>query len=125
MKNYIDFVKALESNDYDGIRSRLNEDELIRLNHAAYGLTGESAEFADQVKKHVYYGKPLDKVNLKEELGDILFFVALASDVLGTNFEELMSINTAKLSARYKGGKFSANEALNRNLEVERKILEK
>ena len=38
------------------------------LVHAAMGLVTESGEFLDAIKKHMFYNKPLDKANLKEEL---------------------------------------------------------
>ena len=69
------------------------------------------------------YGKPIDRVNLKEELGDVLWYVALAIDELGTSFDEVMEINNAKLAARF-GDVFTSEAALNRDLETERKILE-
>ena len=35
------------------------------------------------VKKHLIYGKALDEVNVLEEGGDILWYVALALDACG------------------------------------------
>jgi NTP pyrophosphatase (non-canonical NTP hydrolase) len=40
------------------------------LIHMGLGLAGEIGELLDAIKKHVVYGKPLDTVNLTEELGD-------------------------------------------------------
>lgn len=93
-----------------------------RLLHAGIGLATESGEFLDALKKAVFYGKELDKVNLKEELGDILWYMAIAMDVLGTDFETEMKKNIEKLKARY-GEKFSQAAAESRDLEKERKIL--
>jgi NTP pyrophosphatase (non-canonical NTP hydrolase) len=71
------------------------------LTHTALGLTGEAGEYADAVKKHLIYGKPLDTENLKEELGDILWYVALAAQILGTTMSDLAAANIAKLKLRY------------------------
>lgn len=95
-----------------------------RLLHAGIGMVTESAEFIDAIKKHVFYGKPLDKVNLKEELGDLLWYIEIAMDALGTTAEELQRTNIAKLKARYPN-KFSLENAENRDLATERAILEK
>lgn len=47
------------------------------LEHAALGIVSEVGEINDQVKRHIIYGKPLDKVNIAEEIGDVLWYVAL------------------------------------------------
>jgi NTP pyrophosphatase (non-canonical NTP hydrolase) len=89
-----------------------------QLLHAMFGLVTESGELADAYKKCMFYGKPLDLDNIKEEVGDISWYVALASYQLGTTIEELMEMNTRKLEARY-GRTWSKNAALNRNLAAE------
>lgn len=45
--------------------------------HAAYGLVTESGELIDNYKRHIFYGKELDLTNLKEEIGDLLWYVAV------------------------------------------------
>jgi NTP pyrophosphatase (non-canonical NTP hydrolase) len=97
--------------------------EVFRLLHAGMGMTTESGEFVDALKKHIYYGKPIDRTNLIEELGDQLWYVAVAIDALGTSFEDVMRINIEKLRERY-GDKFTDEAAVNRDLEAERKVLE-
>jgi len=42
-----------------------------RLTHAVLGLADEVGELSGPVKAHLYYNRPLDIVNLMEELGDI------------------------------------------------------
>jgi NTP pyrophosphatase (non-canonical NTP hydrolase) len=121
-----DYQKAClttESNDFPAIKGRVT-DENIRLLHAGIGLATEAGEFLDALKKHVFYGKDLDKVNLMEECGDLMWYMSVALDALGYDFEKVMERNIEKLSARYKGG-FSKNAAVNRDLDTERDILEK
>ena len=43
-------------------------------------------------------------IHLRKELGDIMWYVAQACLALNTNIEEIIDINTAKLSDRYPGG---------------------
>ncbi len=95
-----------------------------RLLHAAMGLTTEAGEFLDALKKHLFYGKPLDLVNLREEIGDIMWYLAIACDALGTDFETEQERNIAKLRKRYPE-KFDAEQAIERDLDAERAILEK
>lgn len=120
---YIKEVLKTENASYKPAIDRVSNPEITRLLHAAVGAVTESAEFIDVIKKHTFYGKPLDVPHLKEELSDVLWYVAVACDSLGTSFEELMDLNIKKLRARY-GEKFTEEAALNRNLTVERNILE-
>lgn len=73
----------------------------FNLMHAALGVTGEAGEFADAIKKHLVYGRPLDLANAREELGDILWFVALACDALQVDMGQIAQDNIEKLRARY------------------------
>lgn len=94
-----------------------------RLEHAIDGLATEAGELLDAMKKAKYYGKELDLTNLKEEGGDMLWYLALMFDELGTSFEEEMARNNAKLKARFPE-KFTQEGALVRDLGKERGILE-
>lgn len=94
-----------------------------RLLHAAMGLDTEAGEFMDALKKSIFYGKPLDKTNLKEEIGDLLWYLAIAMDELGTDFDTEQDRVIRKLKARYPS-KFENELAENRDLATERKILE-
>lgn len=106
------------------VLARLNSDpELIDLLHAYIGLTTEGGELFDGLKKHIFYGKPLDKTNAIEELGDMFWYLAIAANYFEVSFEEIMRINNAKLKARYPE-KFTEDKAINRNLKLEREVLE-
>lgn len=75
--------------------------EMYDLLHATLGISGEAGELLDAVKKSFIYNKPLDVVNAKEELGDLLWYMALACRRLNVSFEELMQANIDKLTKRY------------------------
>lgn len=122
-KEYIQDAIRTESTDFAGMNNRLNEDGTKRLLHAGIGLSTEAGEFLDALKKHIFYGKELDRVNLKEELGDLFWYMAIACDELDIEFEPIMKRNIEKLKARY-GEKFSETRAEIRDLEKEREILE-
>lgn len=121
-KEYLENVLITESNDFKGIRKRF-DDRTIRLLHSAMGLSTEANEFLDAMKKYLFYGAPLDEVNIIEELGDGNWYEGLAINTLETTFEHILERNIAKLKARYKG-KFNEEGAVNRSLETERKALE-
>ena len=116
--------KALRTNasNYKEITSRFAHEDVINIIHAGIGLTTESGEFNDALKKHLFYGSKLNTVNLKEELGDILWYIAIAAESLNTNIEDLMDINIKKLESRYPI-EFNLENCLNRDIKKERKIL--
>lgn len=120
MKDYIQLALRTES---DRALPPLTGPILPRLLHAGLGLSTESGEFLDALKKHIFYGKPLDHTNLLEEVGDLLWYCAIALDTLGGDFPSVMEQNIAKLRARFPT-KFSEDAALTRNLAAERSILE-
>lgn len=123
MDNYIENVVKTESPVTPELVARMSDKSNIRLLHAGIGMCTESGEFIDQLKKHIFYGKPLDKVNLKEEISDQLWYIGIALDELGSDFDSEQRRNIDKLKARY-GDKFSSEAAINRDLDKERKILE-
>ena len=110
-----------ETYNLDAIQDRL-DGPTIRLLHAGIGLSTEVGEFQDQIKKHLFYGSKLDTVNLKEELGDICWYMAIALDTLGLSFEEVFQTNINKLKQRYPNG-FSQEAATNRNTQQEYEVL--
>jgi NTP pyrophosphatase (non-canonical NTP hydrolase) len=105
--------------------------------HATLGLTTEANEIADHLKAVLFYGKPLDKVNLIEEIGDLFWFSALLLQEINylydldtdqshkdITFADIMQKNLAKLKVRFPD-KFTEFDALNRDLSSERNVLEK
>tara|TARA_B100002019_G_scaffold195474_1_gene169283 strand:- start:629 stop:1036 length:408 start_codon:yes stop_codon:yes gene_type:complete len=99
-KNLDDFIDATEIVDEQGV-------ETSRLLTACIGLSGEVGEFNDIVKKCIFQGKEMDEdtvTKLKSELGDVMWYVAQGCLALGTDIEDLIDINTAKLEKRYPGG---------------------
>lgn len=160
------------------IRTAKFIDPATDLFHARVGIITEVGEICDAFKRHIIYGKPLDLANLKEEIGDVFWYINLLWNVTGnkgsaaidfkgsskldsgaqayllqiaanasqvalgtlspqylvTQLEylchsydidlgECLDINIAKLAARY-GDKYSDYRALNRDLVIERAVLE-
>ena len=86
------------------------------LANGALGLSGESGECADIVKKHLFQGHELDAEKLANELGDVAWYLALASYAIGYNLEKVLQMNVDKLRKRYLDG-FSAERSIHREEE--------
>lgn len=94
-----------------------------RVLHGVIGISTESGELLDAIKKQLFYGKNLDLHNVKEELGDLMWYIATVCNALEFDFSDILQININKLSARYNG-QFNASSALNRDINKERSIIE-
>ena len=125
LKKYIEFVYGVTSapsTDYAALMARLTALEsenadTCKLLTAALGLTAESGEFTEVVKKIVFQGKPYNEENIfhmKRELGDICWYIAQACMALDTTFDEVIEMNVDKLKARYPGGEFDVHHSENR-----------
>ena len=125
-EKYLDFVHdvtSTESLDYAALLTRMNKLELEddcnlqQLLTAALGLTAESGEFSEVVKKIILQGKPYNEDNvfhMKRELGDICWYIAQACMALDTTFDEIIEMNVDKLKKRYPGGEFNVHQSENR-----------
>jgi len=123
---YVEFVKEVTSEpslDYAAFLARTNSLEIendcnvTQLLTAALGLTAESGEFTEVVKKIIFQGKPYSEENvfhMKRELGDICWYLAQACMALDTTFDEVIEMNVEKLQARYPGGSFDVHYSENR-----------
>jgi len=91
--------------------------------HAIIGAATEAGELLEALRAVIIEGKEFDEVNMREEVGDVFWYVAVLADTCNFTFEEAQRVNIAKLRARYPN-KFTAFDANNRNLTFERSILE-
>jgi NTP pyrophosphatase (non-canonical NTP hydrolase) len=82
--------------------------------HMASCIPGEAGELFDAVKKHVLYGKDLDRENVVEELGDLEFYMEGLRQRIGITRDETLAANIAKLSKRYEGLSYSDAAARDR-----------
>ena len=89
----------------------LEKEDLII--NAALGLSGESGEVADIVKKHLFQGHDLDRDKIINELGDVCWYIAAMCQGLGINFSDVLEIYVDKLKKRYPEG-FDADKSINR-----------
>ena len=79
-------------------RDRTHDQQLA---NAALGLTGESGEVAEIIKKHLFHATPLDQESLVKELGDCLWYIGAFAKVLGLSLNDIAQRNVDKLRTRY------------------------
>lgn len=91
--------------------------------HMVLGMVTEAGELADIFKKNLAYNKKIDWVNAKEEVGDMMWYIANFCRTNNFDLEEILQTNIDKLTARYPE-KFTEHNANNRDLEKERNLLE-
>ena len=89
--------------------------------HGILGIASEAVELVEALQKSLDSGEEIDLINLKEEIGDLLWYMTL----IVKSEAELYSIfdtNIAKLQSRYPE-KFTEFKATHRDLKKERAIL--
>lgn len=118
LNEYGNMVSSL-AKDGESVKEQLTA-ESAHLLHMAVGVSGESGELLDAVKKHAVYTKPIDRENVIEELGDLEFYMEGLRQGLGITREETLDHNMSKLAERYNGYKYS-NEAANARADKEEK----
>ena len=96
---------------YDLISEDGKKDMIL---NGVLGLTGEAGECADIVKKYKFQGHELDKEHLKDELGDVLWYIAETASGLGITLEEVAQYNLDKLHKRFHGNHFNKEDSINR-----------
>ncbi|NLY46839.1 MAG: nucleoside triphosphate pyrophosphohydrolase family protein [Tissierella sp.] len=84
-----------------------------KLANGLMGLNGEAGEAIDILKKYYYQGHELDKDKLRNELGDVLWYIAETCVGLGTTLEDIAKGNIDKLKKRYPEG-FEADKSIHR-----------
>ena len=118
---FVNTVTSTPSKDSDAFIYRLQElggDVAIqRLLTASIGISAESGEFMEIVKKMIFQGKPANDDNLehlKIELGDIMWYVAQACMALEVDMDDVLDTNIKKLEKRYPDGHFAEFYSENR-----------
>jgi len=108
--NFVDFADRIGELDREGAN-------IERLLTAGVGINAEGGEFLEIIKKMVFQGKPWNDDNREHliiELGDVMWYVAQATQSLGVSMEEVLDRNITKLSKRYPTGTFDSYYSENR-----------
>ena len=105
---------SLTFNYYQRLAQRTaNPADPIRLATAGLGVAGEAGELVNIIKKHVSHGHALDLDHVKEEAGDVLWYLAEIAATCGFTLEDVALANIAKLRRRYPDG-FDTERSRNR-----------
>lgn len=72
-----------------------------RLMDAAAGLAEEAGEVLGLVRKRLYQGREVERSRMVEELGDVLWCLAMTADALGVPLDEVAAANIEKLAGRH------------------------
>jgi NTP pyrophosphatase (non-canonical NTP hydrolase) len=88
-------------------------DERSMKVNMTMGISGESGETIDMIKKEIFHGHDIDLGELKKEIGDILWYVAGLATAYDLDLDEIATLNIEKLKRRYPGG-FSQELSKNR-----------
>lgn len=137
MQDFIDAGEKLDNlkkslfygKHHDGTVYKIirNKKELTDINqrllHGIIGTATESVELVQAVVKVLLDGESLDDVNIKEEVGDLLYYVSLILKDQNSDYQTEANRVIKKLKDRYPE-KFSSEKAINRDLNKERETLE-
>ena len=91
----------------------VKEKDALVLN-GVMGLAGESGECIDMVKKQLFQGHLLDRDKMLDELGDVLWYIAITAAGLGIDLNDIAEHNVDKLKKRYPDG-FESKRSIDRD----------
>jgi NTP pyrophosphatase (non-canonical NTP hydrolase) len=127
LNKYSEFVEEVtseESNQLSPMARRLSILEgtdgkinMYLLLTGGIGLSSETGEFNEIIKKCIFQGKPLNDETVfhcKRELGDIIWYWINSCRALGLDPNEVIEENVNKLKSRYPGGEFDVHYSENR-----------
>jgi NTP pyrophosphatase (non-canonical NTP hydrolase) len=135
LNRYTEFVAAVTSEASNDLTTFMNRLDVLDGNYdfansqhgpdvnvplmltGVLGLSSETGELTEIVKKMVFQGKPLTEENLfhmKRELGDIMWYWINMCRALRLDPNDVVAENVTKLQARYPGGSFDVYHSENR-----------
>lgn len=97
----------MHGNDYQAHANRTRQaydSPQIEMVFAALEMSAEVGEVANLVYKHAFQQHDLDREDVKEELGDALWGMAVLCHAVGITLDDVMAYNIAKLCRRYPDG---------------------
>ena len=125
-KEFVEAVTSVESNELAPMVQRLSDLEnrsensdinMSLLLTGGIGLSSETGELNEIIKKCIFQGKPMDDETIfhcKRELGDIIWYWISTCRSLGLDPNEVIEENVKKLESRYPDGEFDVHYSENR-----------
>ena len=90
------------------------------ISNMCIGLAGETGELVNYLKKGMFHGHPVRKEDIKEELGDILWYLSIIATAFKLDLSEIMQHNIDKLAKRYPDGFSKEDSLLRKDKDVSR-----
>ena len=108
---------GLDFNKYQEQASRTSDKSINEkaILISCMGLSGETGEVIDYLKKVYGHGHAYDHNRLIDELGDVLWYIADIANKHGIDLETIVKCNILKLINRYPNG-FDKNKSINREV---------
>lgn len=106
----------MDFTEYQFAADRFRNHDLTHRDNllmATVGIASESGEVAEEIKHFIFHAHNLDTINLKKELGDLLWYINAMCTTLDFTLEEIAEMNIAKLKSRYPNG-FNSEDSINR-----------
>jgi len=94
LKNYQKLCKETAK------KFKRKEDAIINW---ALGISGEAGDVAGCIKKTMYHGND-QKAGTRENIGDVMWYIAMICNYYGWNLEDVLEENVKKLKARFPKG---------------------
>lgn len=89
----------------ESIRTMRTEDTTTNLIiEMVFGLNGECGEVTDLLKKHLFHHHNLNVDSLKEEIGDIMYYLVNLCNLYNIDIRTVLQVNHDKLLERYPNG---------------------
>lgn len=95
----------MDASDYqtEAVKTAIYPDQ-YEITYPLLGLIGEVGEFANKYKKVFRDGKAFPSEDMRDELGDVLWYVANLCEDAGLDMGDVMLRNIEKLRDRQERG---------------------
>lgn len=103
----------MKLNEYQELATRTANPHENALINYGLGLGGESGEVLELIKKYAFHGHAIQSDEIKNELGDVLWYLSNIANLVGLTLEEIATANIEKLRKRYPEG-FTTEDSLKR-----------
>lgn len=105
----------MDFNEYQNLALRTASESTQQnmVLNGVMGICGEGGECIDLLKKNMFQGHEFNKDKLKDELGDIMWYLAITAKGIGVSLSEVAEFNINKLKTRFPNG-FSSDDSVAR-----------
>lgn len=87
-----------------------DSDKDKEISNWGLGVAGEAGDLAGCIKKTIFHNNNQEQ-GIRENIGDVMWYLAMICNFYDWDFEEVLKENIDKLEARYKQGHFTEQDA--------------